>query len=59
MLARERRGMIGQHLSLNTLKAYLTRLVTAYKREHDFQILESVVIEVREVSPIHHDLLYL
>lgn len=43
--------------SLNTLEAYLTRLVTAYKRTYDFQVLESVVIKVREVYPIYYDLL--
>lgn len=56
MLAHERQGRIGPSVSLNTLLSYLTRLVTSYSREHGFRVPESVVIDVREVYSITHDL---
>jgi len=42
--------MLGPHLSLNTLCPYVTRLATAYKQEHDVEIPQSVVKEVKDVN---------
>jgi hypothetical protein len=49
MLAIEHEGMLGPHLSLNTLCPYVTRLATAYKHEHDIEIPQRVVKEVKDV----------
>ncbi|KAL5351917.1 hypothetical protein ACLOAV_003779 [Pseudogymnoascus australis] len=48
MLAIEHKGMLGPHLSLNTLCPYVTRLATAYKHEKDIEILQRVVKEVKD-----------
>ena len=50
MLAIEQEGMLGPLLSLNSLTAYVTRFATAYKREYNFEILQSVVKEVKDVA---------
>lgn len=49
MLAIEHEGMLGLRLSLNTLCLYVTRLATAYKHEHDIEISQRVVKEVKDV----------
>jgi hypothetical protein len=50
MLAIEHQGMLGPRLSLNTLCPYVTRLATAYKQEHDIEIPQRVVKEVKDVK---------
>jgi hypothetical protein len=50
MLAFEQKGMLGPRLSLNTLCPYVTCLITAYKHEHDVEILQRVVKEVKDVK---------
>ena len=56
-LAKEHEGIIGPRLSLNTLTAYVTRFATAYKREFNWKISESIVKEVKDVTTA--DLLFI
>jgi len=58
MIAMEQKGMISDHLSINTLSAYLTRFVTACQDAHGIKISDETVREVRDVRKAMSLMLY-
>ena len=52
MVAKERKGMIGKRLSLNSLVQYVIRLAKVAEVEYDIDISDRDVKEVKNVREI-------
>ena len=49
ILIEEHKGLLGPHLSLQTIEAYIQRLHTVYKIKRGIEISEAVLKDLREV----------